>query len=312
MEAKLIVVGGKASKGAVALKLPSVIGRGREAGLTIAHPMISRRHCEIFESDGLLMVRDLGSLNGTVIDGRRIKEAPLPPDGEFTVGPLTFRAQYEYAGDLGALPETVLADPVPPKPEQPKEPWADSPQPAAVGGQVPFDPLTETLPPADEPAVELSFLEELELDEPAAAAPVQEQPQVQEQPPVSEEQPPEIVAEQPAAQAVDEKEPPALPAVSPQPAKPTAPKKKAKGFAGLLQGAMKKKGGKPPKPAPKTPAAPPAEEKPATEAPAKKPTEDDDFPFAPAAEGESAPSHKPAVNPASDDFDVDAFLDGLK
>ncbi len=307
MEAKLIVVGGKASKGAVALKLPSVIGRGREAGLTIAHPMISRRHCELFESDGLLMVRDLGSLNGTLIDGRRVKEAPLPPDGEFTVGPLTFRAQYEYAGDRAALPETVLADPVPPKPEQPKEPWADSPEPAAAGEEVPFDPMTESLPPADEPAVEVSFLEELQLDEPATAAPEQEQPQ-------AGEQPPEIVEEQPAAQSAENKEPPAVPAVSPLATKPVAPKKpekKPKGFAGLLQGAVKKKEGQPPKPSPKTPADPPAEKKPATKPAAKEPAEDDDFPLAPAADGKSAPAHKPAVNPASDDFDVDAFLNGL-
>ena len=110
MDAKLLVVGGKASKGSISLKLPTVIGRSREATLTIAHPMISRRHCEVYEADGLLMVRDLGSLNGTVIGGQRIKEAPLPPDGEFSIGPLTFRAQYQYAGELDGLPAPVLAE----------------------------------------------------------------------------------------------------------------------------------------------------------------------------------------------------------
>ena len=110
MEAKLIVVGGKASKSKITLRLPTIVGRSREAGLTIAHPMISRQHCELFEADGLLMVRDLGSLNGTVCGGQRIKESPLPPDAEFTVGPLTFRAEYQYEGDLGKLPAPVLAD----------------------------------------------------------------------------------------------------------------------------------------------------------------------------------------------------------
>jgi pSer/pThr/pTyr-binding forkhead associated (FHA) protein len=111
MEAKLIVVDGKASKDSVTLKLPTIIGRSRKAKLSIAHPMVSRRHCELFEADGLLMVRDLGSLNGTVVGGRRIKEAPLPPETKFTVGPLTFLTQYEYAGDLSQLPEPVLDDP---------------------------------------------------------------------------------------------------------------------------------------------------------------------------------------------------------
>jgi len=110
MRVKLIVVGGKASRTVIALKLPTVIGRSREAQLTVAHPMISRRHCEVYESDGLLMIRDLGSLNGTLVDSQRIREAPLPPKGEFTVGPLTFQARYEYSGDLDSLPAVQVAD----------------------------------------------------------------------------------------------------------------------------------------------------------------------------------------------------------
>jgi outer membrane biosynthesis protein TonB len=110
MDVKLTVVGGKASKSVIPLKLPTIIGRSREAELTIAHPMISRQHCHIYEKDGLLWIRDMGSLNGTVVQGQRIKESPLPPDREFTVGPLTFRAQYEYEGDLAAVPPAVLAE----------------------------------------------------------------------------------------------------------------------------------------------------------------------------------------------------------
>ena len=110
IQVRLIVVGGKASKADVALKLPSVIGRSREAGLTIAHPMVSRRHCEVFEAEGLMMIRDLGSLNGTLVAGKRIKESPLPPDSEFTVGPLTFRTQYQCERDLSKLPPPVLAE----------------------------------------------------------------------------------------------------------------------------------------------------------------------------------------------------------
>ena len=112
MEATLTVIGGKTSKRTITLrKLPTVIGRGKEARLTIAHPMVSRRHCELSEKGGLLMVRDLGSLNGTLVGGRRIKEAPLPPGGEFSIGPLSFCAQYQYDGDRKSLPPTVWAEP---------------------------------------------------------------------------------------------------------------------------------------------------------------------------------------------------------
>lgn len=110
MQLKLIVVSGKANKGAVTLKPPVVIGRSRQAELTVAHPMISRRHCEIFEVEGLLMIRDLGSLNGTIVEGQRIEEAPLCPGNEFRLGPLTFRAEYEYEGELKTLPAPKIAN----------------------------------------------------------------------------------------------------------------------------------------------------------------------------------------------------------
>jgi hypothetical protein len=99
MEAKLIVIRGKANKGEVALNLPTTIGRSRDSDLTVAHPMVSRRHCEIFEADGALKIRDLGSLNGTFVNGERVTEAEVPPDAEITVGPLTFRAEYSQGGE---------------------------------------------------------------------------------------------------------------------------------------------------------------------------------------------------------------------
>lgn len=108
MDARLIVVGGKASKGSLRLKLPTVVGRSRNATVTIAHPMVSRRHCELFERDGFLVVRDLGSTNGTLLGGRRVQEAALPPDAEISIGPLTFRVQYQYDGDLEALPAPLF------------------------------------------------------------------------------------------------------------------------------------------------------------------------------------------------------------
>jgi pSer/pThr/pTyr-binding forkhead associated (FHA) protein len=111
MDAKLIVVEGKANKDEIALKLPTIIGRGKDAGLTVAHPMVSRQHCEVYEANGLLMIRDLGSLNGTKWNDQSVKEAPLPPGETFTVGPLTFRAEYAYDGDLNQLPKPVLAEP---------------------------------------------------------------------------------------------------------------------------------------------------------------------------------------------------------
>ncbi len=94
MEAKLIVVGGDAKTTEIKLKLPTIIGRGRGATLTLPHPLVSRQHCEIYESEGQLFVRDMGSLNGTFVGNEPITEAALPPGELLTVGAVTFRAIY--------------------------------------------------------------------------------------------------------------------------------------------------------------------------------------------------------------------------
>ncbi len=103
MEVTLTVVRGKTNKKSVPLVIPATIGRSREADLTIAHPMVSRRHCEIVEIDGLLVIRDLESLNGTIVAEQRVEESPLHPGEEFTIGPLAFRVEYEYTGDPGTV-----------------------------------------------------------------------------------------------------------------------------------------------------------------------------------------------------------------
>lgn len=100
-EARLLVVGGGdhflASE--VPLNtLPLRIGRMRGCHVVLAHPLVSREHCEIFELDGGLFVRDLGSTNGTFVGRERIDTSPLCPGDLLTVGVVTFRAVY---GDYG-------------------------------------------------------------------------------------------------------------------------------------------------------------------------------------------------------------------
>ena len=68
MQAKLVVVDGESECPRNSnLELPAVIGRSRTTDVTVGHPLVSRQHCEVFEADGLLMLRDLGSLNGTFV-----------------------------------------------------------------------------------------------------------------------------------------------------------------------------------------------------------------------------------------------------
>ncbi|HMP06019.1 MAG TPA: FHA domain-containing protein, partial [Lacipirellulaceae bacterium] len=57
---------------------PFTVGRHSQAALTIPSPTVSNAHAELCIVDGVLHVRDLGSTNGTFINGERI-------EGEFSV-----------------------------------------------------------------------------------------------------------------------------------------------------------------------------------------------------------------------------------
>ena len=104
LSAKLVVVGGEVKTAEIKLRLPSTIGRGRGATIMLPHPLVSRTHCELYEADGRLMVRDLGSLNGTFINNQRVTEAALPAGELLTVGTVTFRAVYETDEEAGGPP----------------------------------------------------------------------------------------------------------------------------------------------------------------------------------------------------------------
>ena len=50
----------------------TTVGRGDHNTLTIHHPSVSYSHCEILVYGTEVIVRDLGSSNGTVVDGKRL------------------------------------------------------------------------------------------------------------------------------------------------------------------------------------------------------------------------------------------------
>ncbi len=60
---------------------PYKIGRAETSSLRIESVQVSREHAEIFERHGVWLVRDLGSTNGTHVNGKRIKETLLS-DGD--------------------------------------------------------------------------------------------------------------------------------------------------------------------------------------------------------------------------------------
>lgn len=64
----------------------TVVGRREFADVVIDHPSVSRRHCVLVKTDGLLVIRDLITTNGTTVKGQRTRWAALLPDDRIALG----------------------------------------------------------------------------------------------------------------------------------------------------------------------------------------------------------------------------------
>lgn len=87
---------------------PLVIGRGSDCDLVIEDPHLSRRHAEIRVAGQYLEVEDLGSANGTYLNGERISEGEARPGDEIRLDQLAFRVCGPISADMEA---TQLRDP---------------------------------------------------------------------------------------------------------------------------------------------------------------------------------------------------------
>jgi adenylate cyclase len=68
-----------------------VVGRGVSSDIAIYDPTISRRHAELTVGPDGVQVRDLGSSNGTCINGSRITAGRLNPNDSITFGKVLFQ-----------------------------------------------------------------------------------------------------------------------------------------------------------------------------------------------------------------------------
>jgi transcriptional regulator with GAF, ATPase, and Fis domain len=69
------------------------IGKSRENELVLQDETVSRAHCEIIRESRGYLLRDLGSTNGTLLDGAEIKEAWLKPGAVITVGKVELKVR---------------------------------------------------------------------------------------------------------------------------------------------------------------------------------------------------------------------------
>lgn len=70
-----------------------VVGRGKGVDVMIAEPTISRAHVALGREGGGVFVRDLGSTNGTLVNGSRCEHARLRDGDEIQLGKLRLRVR---------------------------------------------------------------------------------------------------------------------------------------------------------------------------------------------------------------------------
>lgn len=97
------------------------IGRSPDNAVVIDNPAVSHYHARVFNEEGRLMLEDFGSLNGTFVNGQRVKMVGLKPGDSVMIGKHTIvvtdsrevRAHIAFPSSSKGAPrinETVMLD----------------------------------------------------------------------------------------------------------------------------------------------------------------------------------------------------------
>jgi pSer/pThr/pTyr-binding forkhead associated (FHA) protein len=76
---------------------PLTIGRSQEADISVADDRVSRLHCGIRYIEGEYTVKDLGSRNGTYLNGKQVDVGKLRPGDRIRVGSTILKIEKELA-----------------------------------------------------------------------------------------------------------------------------------------------------------------------------------------------------------------------
>jgi pSer/pThr/pTyr-binding forkhead associated (FHA) protein len=162
MPYQLVVIKGRSSSQTLKVSPEGVTTVGRLDGcqIRISSSQVSRKHCELFEKKGLLLVKDLGSSNGTFVNGKKIDgQQVLEPGNMLTIGAITFRIERTDVPGAVSAPE-----------RKPSDTAVGEAVPAGAGDEddieIDFDADDETIP---DPSLDLDFDDEDKAPQPAAA-----------------------------------------------------------------------------------------------------------------------------------------------
>lgn len=157
-----------------------VVGRRPDCDVRIPTLDVSRQHCELNLADDSVKVKDLGSSNGTFVNGKRVTEIELNPGDRLQIGPVSFTVQIDgKPEDIQALepPPTIDSNmiefiepqtpgetkisskpvkPAAPKPVKKSKPAAAKPAPKPAKPAPAKPDKAAGKPPAEEDVFELT------------------------------------------------------------------------------------------------------------------------------------------------------------
>lgn len=86
-----------------------VIGREETSFIRMTSTEVSRQHCSLTPTDKGLLVRDLGSQNGTIVNNARIeRETLMQPGDVLQVGPIVFELSGARPKTAGGLDDDIF------------------------------------------------------------------------------------------------------------------------------------------------------------------------------------------------------------
>lgn len=92
---------------------PVLIGRGAQCGLRIVNWRVGRQHARLLRQDNDIVLEDLGTLAGTIVNGARVvRHEPVLPDDDILIGPCRLRVKW-VEPDEAAPAQAFDAVPVP-------------------------------------------------------------------------------------------------------------------------------------------------------------------------------------------------------
>jgi serine phosphatase RsbU (regulator of sigma subunit) len=107
-ERAFIVAGGGREGRRTPVGSSLVVGRGDGCDLVIRDLAASRRHLRIYRDDGVWRCRDLGSSNGTLVNGEPIESCRLADGDDIRIGATSLRFVLEAAAEPAPVPKTVF------------------------------------------------------------------------------------------------------------------------------------------------------------------------------------------------------------